>query len=281
MGTKDSASPSLVMLVRQREDRLKDQLRREREAFENDMAVTVRQLLSEIPACIMKMTLAQFLALTDIFTESEARAGRTRSRMPKSTKSSSIQSTIIAQTPVATMDRVRRVTRSMTRDSLHCTGTSSQTVPIMTPKFHPGLPETPAMLRDLVGGRKRPVASANDDNLPRTSNIFVEPGERGKIRRVTRATIRGASLARNTRRQTGTTNGPPGGIGGVVSVELDDGKMLDLDIGADPTTVLANMGPNMVRDLGRLFRAYAAKMSAFYKKCKVSSKGEVEDHADK
>lgn len=276
MGADESAA-SLAVLARQKEDLLRDQLKREREALQDDMAKTVKQLLGEIPAYIMKMTLAQFLTLTDIFTESEGREERTRTpRMSRSVKSLSRRSMAIASTSTNVVDKVRRVTRSMTRDSLQSTSIP-QGAPSMTPKFHPGLPETPAMLRELVGGRKRLAAKANGDNPPRTSNIFAEPeGGGGKIRRVTRATIRGASLAGNTQRQTEITGGPGGGIGGVVSVELEDGKMLDLDIGADPTTVLANMGPNMVRDLGRLFRAYAAKMTAFYKKCKVS-KGEGED----
>jgi hypothetical protein len=56
-------------------------------------------------------------------------------------------------------------------------------------------------------------------------------------------------------------------LGGVVSVELDNGKLLDLDITRDPSETLAGVGPTMVRDLGRLFKAYAAKMTAFYRKC--------------
>lgn len=214
------------------------------------MEELVQRLKKDLPSSILQMKLADFLLLSQFPLTSVHLTEPTQSQTE------------------ATPAKVRRITRSMVqvaRQSIIETDVRASIT--ATPKFHPGLPETPAIVRE---GRVKRVTKVPD--APRTSNVFDAPAPL----RVTRATIRPSIIVAppaetpvgsRKRRTIAKTEGP---VGGVVSVEMDNGKVLDLDITASPTRMLSSMGPGMVRDLGRLFKAYAAKMTAFYKKCKVT-----------
>lgn len=145
-----------------------------------------------------------------------------------------------------------------------------------TPKFHPGLPETPAHIRRR-GGRPRKsstVAAAAVSNIFGASEASRRPSAGGG----TRATIR-ASMARTSgvlsgggRKRTAAAAATelPGGMG-LMSLELDDGKTLDVDLTASPSKLMANLGADAVREMKAKMQAYATQLRSFFKRLRVNN----------
>ncbi|PJF18534.1 hypothetical protein PSACC_01680 [Paramicrosporidium saccamoebae] len=184
---RPKSNTNLKMLAAQyvEEERTKlDLMIRERRVLlEKELNESLQRLKKELPNGFLKLTLREFLQLETL-----------------------TRNTIV--------DKERRMTRSMARHSQRETivveqkrqtiVTETNTV-AQTPKFHPGLPETPAALR---GNRKRNTATAKATT--NSSNIFAEP----------RTTIRGSISSKRA--------------AGLMSVELTDGKVLDVDITESP-----------------------------------------------
>jgi hypothetical protein len=164
------------------------------------------------------------------------------------------------------MEWERRMTRSQTAklsllqnetDSKRQTMiTEYNSIVTATPKFHPGLPETPAAIRN----RQRKAGTIKVSE-PKSSNIFAD----GK--HVTRATIRSSIMPEETssKRKTVVQSG-------LLSVELADGKVLDVDITASPSKLVAEMGKDAVNDMKSKMQAYATQLRSFFKRLKIHNK---------
>jgi len=238
----------LVQRIDERKDFFRNTLQTERQALERSLRKVANELRNELPASVLRMSLMEFASLSQF----PNKLGLTDNDKER-------------DEPVG---KIRRLTRR--NESLVVAQMAA------SPKFHPGLPETPANIREAV---RKKILSPKDKKesitkISRTSDVFVDKTPNlNKIRRVTRATLRSSVIPRNpasTAKKCKTTSSKPN-VGGILSLELDDGKVVDVDITGSPTHVIANMGPRMVGDLGKLFKAYAAKMTAFYKKCRVPS----------
>lgn len=286
-----------IKLIEKQKLALQQKIENEREALLIELKSEMELIRKEIPNNLLTMKLLDFFTLTDERRDNPETIGIIQvaqqpsvdlkrlsgnSKLPPGNSKrlsgndkylpKETVYVVVKQTPIT---KIRRVTRSMSKSSL-IPGTGTNPIRdsfiTETPKFHPNLPETPAAIRGRIKRIEKPVSNNTLEEVPRTSAIF--DARPSTIRRVTRATIRPSltqsSIPSNSTGQSRKREPESAlNMGGTVSLETDDGKTIDLDISASPTTVVNTMEPSMVRDLGRLFKAYAAKMTAFYKKCKT------------
>lgn len=55
-----------------------------------------------------------------------------------------------------------------------------------------------------------------------------------------------------------------------MSLELDDGKMIDVDITASPSKLVAHLGVDAVREMKTKMQAYANQLKSFFKRLRVN-----------
>lgn len=190
--------------------------------LEEELMEALQRLQKELPKDILGLSLREFLKIENL----------------------------IRKSPVL-VDRGRRVTRSMAnkiRQSITTEDYKRQTIVTdnsqvaQTPKFHPGLPETPAAIRG-----SRPRKSQNPGAPPKNSNIFAPSTVRASINR-------------------------KHSVGGLMSVELTGGQVLDVDITESPSKLLAGLGQDAVVEMKKKMQEYAAHLKSFFKRLKVHDK---------
>lgn len=222
-----------VSLVESHRERLQELIRNERAILEKKLTGELCRIKRELPVSVLQITLREFLQL-EMLPIVEARGP-------------------------SIADKTRRVTRSMSaklRESITVEDSKRMTmrttdVPIITqtPKFHPGLPETPAAIR---AARRRTSKALASNAAPKTSNIFNDPSVP-----VVRASI--------TRKRTMD-------MGSVMSVELTDGKVLDVDITQSPSKLLQGLGKDAVQEMRSKMQTYATHLKAFFKRLQLHDK---------
>ena len=201
-----------------------------RDELKKELEIAARELKSQLPEGLLNMRLVDFMLLQSIVDPT-------------------VNKNEIDPEP---LNNGRRMTRSATRVSSIARKDSIITqynVP-NTPSFNPALPETPADVRRAVR-QKRALAD---------SNIFVVPDEQKKVRRITRATIRNIAPAVEDKKSEV--------LGGTISVELADGKTVDLDLTQSPSRVVQQIGQDKaaMKDLRGKMKQYASQLKTFFKK---------------
>lgn len=140
-----------------------------------------------------------------------------------------------------------------------------------TPKFHPGLPETPAQIKRAAGGvvpkfeQSRPVRIARSTirTVPTrssSSSIIATDSKEEKT---------AVALTGKTKRAPTTAN--PFQDVGVVSMELSNGRTVDLDITKSPTTAISalDLGVDALKEVKQKMQTYANQLRSFFTKLKV------------
>lgn len=272
--------------VRQPRELLEGRICSARQALQKDLHEALQRLRSELPPEWLALSLGEFLRLENFTAQLRnfLPAATCPGAPPPPTEGRARRRTVIAA------DKERRVTRSMAarqssvaaestlaedkRQTLLADPKMTAAVVPATPKFHPGLPETPAHIRRR-GGRPRKSSSVANAAV---SNIF---GGAGASQRPStggggpRATIR-ASIARTSgavgggKRTAAEATGLSGGMG-LMSLELDDGKLLDVDLAASPSKLMANLGADAVREMKAKMQAYATQLRSFFKRLRVNN----------
>lgn len=255
-------------LLEKESARMRKELKRELEAY-------VKAEFSSLPTSIKNMTMRDFLQLLD-FTAIEPPKSAVKRKRDTLVDKSDIEED--------NRDTKRRVTRSMARSSSiyvgNSSGTASAQVPA-TPKLHPLLPETPAILRKAIRLEK---AAREESNTDQASALdFKKPV------RITRSTIRvirgdtdpnandvfKAPVAPTSRRSM-----RPSKVGGktaaasnaiaedvsTVSVELSDGQVLDINLAESPKSMLKGLGTEAVKEVRAKIQTYAAQLRSLFKK---------------
>jgi hypothetical protein len=212
------------------------------------------------------MKLRDFLLLTDIASVVDSTVTASAKKRKVSTVSEADTSGGIS------MDSTRRVTRSMSRtSSLYIPATQQQqrhsqlAVP-STPQLHPLLPETPAALRKAIK-----LAKATTDDATERLEEFKKPV------RVARSTIRLAPsedahfkppnpIVPPSTKKPAHSKSPPPLDSTVVSLEMSDGKLLDVDLSQSPKTMFKGMGKEAVKEVKSKMQTYAQQLRAFFKK---------------
>lgn len=231
------------LLVGGERGRLEARITESRRLLETELNEALEQLRRELPAGVLSGTVRDFLQLQGFLQRVPVEG------VPK--------------------DRERRVTRSLAakvrmlsiagHDTLHDSSVTQ------TPRFHPGLPETPAVIRNA-----RSTNAAHD--LHKESSVFNR-----RTTRVARATIRPSAVQHSTdaprtavKRPAPTSTGKEN-VGGILSVELTNGKVLDVDITQSPSQMVGSLGREAIRDMKKTMQAYAAQLKSFFKRLKVSN----------
>ena len=226
--------------------RVSERASRERALLITELEEALQNLRNSIPTSYLSLKLRDFLELESL------------EEVPEFGKENVVTGN--------GMEWERRMTRSQTaklsllqsetelKRQTMITGYNS--IVTATPKFHPGLPETPAAIRN----RQRKVTTTKISE-PKSSNIFADGGH------VTRATIRTSIMPERmtSKRKTVVQSG-------LMSVELDDGKVLDVDITASPSKLVAEMGADAVNDMKSKMQAYATQLRSFFKRLKIHNK---------
>lgn len=117
-----------------------------------------------------------------------------------------------------------------------------------TPKFHPGLPETPAAVRNAYR-RQRLVDESKEQNLAAKRETF----------RLTRSTI----IARPSVERSSLKGKRRSDVGAILSVELDGGRTMDVDISQSPSKLAADLGKDCIGEMKRQMQAYVSRVKKF------------------
>ena len=245
-------------MVENRHLEVNEKLNRLRQELKNELAKNMISELNVLSPVVLTMSIREFLLLTDI-TTSLPRENYLKRQRETSTEEDSF-------------DVKRRITRSMARSSnITNTGTVNE-VPA-TPRLHPLLPETPAIIRKAIKlekAAKEEASVASKESAP-----FIK-----KSLRITRSTIRIAkSNCDNTTNnvfkapahQKSTQNKKvqhevEDQNAAVVSVELSDGKVLDINLAESPKSMFKGMGAEAVKEVRAKMQEYAAQLRSFFKK---------------
>jgi hypothetical protein len=229
-----------------------------RRKMEKEINADLNDEIGRMPRALLNLSVREFLLLNNVLEH--LNISEQTPRRSSISKRKRLEDTGEIET---NLDPKRRVTRSMARNSSIYI---QSTIPIpSTPQLHPLLPETPAMLRKaikLAGENdtqeefKRPVRIArstiratNDDQ---SKNFFKAPMSRKSVRQSH------ANSAKEVSALEGDSN--------VVSLELSDGKVLDVDLSKSPKSMLKGLGSEAVKEVKNKMQAYAAQLRSFFKK---------------
>ena len=140
----------------------------------------------------------------------------------------------------------RRITRSMaTRSSgilSTSNATSKSTLIPSTPKISPFLPETPAAVKKIKELQDKNNKSKNDIQKQIMS---IEP-------RILGSTI------------TSTLAVPDP----VLTVQLDNGKVLNVNLASDPSNLRMSLGAEALKEVKLRMESYASQVASFFKRLK-------------
>ena len=254
-------------LVQSRTAFLEDELRKQRADLLKEYDVLVKKELKSLPKELLSMTVRDLLQLAEMadYTDTVP-SSATKKRRIESRDSEIIDS--------------RRVTRSMARNSsLYIPSTTTTTnasdVP-STPKLHPLLPETPAVLRKAIRLAKASQPDPIDEPSEETpdfkrpvriarSTIRVVPADDANVFKApiapkSRKSVRHSAITTTTAKQEAPHDST------VVSLELSDGKVLDVDLSQSPKTMFKGMGKEAVKEVKSKMQTYAMQLRAFFKK---------------
>lgn len=220
-------------------------IQRERDALEEKLRKIISESLQSIPKELRVKPLKLFLQPPP---QSEGKRKRKTTMQTASSKPVRLESAIVD----------RRVTRSMASQQEGEEPTKRQKVSLVppnTPKFHPGLPETPAHVKKMA-------AAVPKFNQPRPIRIA-----RSTIKSVT--VPRRSSIVQERRELEGKLN--PFEDVGLVSMELSNGRTVDLDITKSPTSALSalDLGVDALKEVKEKMQAYAKQLRSFFTRLKV------------
>lgn len=222
---------------------LEEQVDKERKQLQLECEKWVSEAIKGLPGNVLSMKLRDFIQLSSV-DDSIIVEG---SAVKKARLDHQDNEEILAENH--TLTDGRRVTRSMSRNS-------SLYIP-STPQLHPLLPETPAVLRKAIKLAKAASSTADDD--------YKRPV------RITRSTIRASTIA--AKQDEGNVFKAPHKPAAVkpadstvVSLELSDGKVLDVDLSQSPKTMFKGMGKEAVKEVKSKMQTYAQQLRAFFKK---------------
>ncbi len=259
-----------------------------RRQLEGQLEGATAGLLAELPPALHALSLRHFLQLSDLLAAAEhgATDGRaTRKRtIVLSARPAKRASSIAALAALRTERRVRRsIAHGAAASPAPPARTSQGALPSLpgTPKFHPGLPETPMALR-ASRRRKNTLAPPSTPGAASTarslSSLLADPLAGGRL---SHSTIRSTILSSSTAARAGKENGgavppatpqphPKGGGANFVSLEVDDGSILDIDLRESPSKLAARLGQDSIREMKAKMQAYADQLRDFFKKLKVA-----------
>lgn len=287
----------------------KQEIDETRKTLERQLILELDRIKAGIPPQLLQLSLSDFLQL--------------HKAIPND-KEGMAQEVSLLSMPMEGVSRYRRVTRSMAAkmpNECDLIVTAAQDLSALkrqtivtenstatlgaTPKFHPGLPETPALIRKRGRSSKAPSgvlahppsnSTGRKTTRPRASQsgIFLDPSmhpalhasgrPHGSLKKEssnifaassrpsmgTRATVRSSILRIDPDTVPGDSRRSL--TAGMMSVELQDGKLLDVDITESPSKAVANLGAEAVREMKAKMQAYAAQLKSFFKRLKVHEK---------
>lgn len=224
---------------------IEERLNQEKIQLRHDIEEAIQLLTASFPPEMLTMSLGQFLQLQNLLEEALALTeGSSNGGGGELTDNTRKMTT-----------RSARRTMSLAANRKESIAPRETLVVPPTPQFHPGLPETPAMLRKRRRGRES-----------MTSNIFVDKPSL----RVTRTTIRPSNVQVTSNATSRASRVRQSDVGAVVSVELNDGKCVDVDLAASPSKLVANLGVDAIREMKDKMQAYANQIKSFFKRLKVA-----------
>lgn len=246
--------------------------------FSTQLDDCVREGLDALPKSLHNITLREFLLLESFVSALKVVMDSNDVPSNSSPTKSSKKPRLVIENRVSTIvnDNTRRVTRSMTRSSSIAAVADNQSSLIpSTPRLHPLLPETPAILRKAIKLAKetdhhttaddefrRPVRITrssirvvrNENNNP---NVFKQPTVPKKPTRQSNVKRRKNEEEEGNVVELDST---------VVSLELSNGKVLDVDLSQSPKSMFKGLGSDAVKEVKSKMKTYAAQLRAFFKK---------------
>ncbi len=196
----------------------------------NTLQSDVKTALDNLPPSLRDMTLRDFLSLIEVAPQIES--------TPRKRKILGLDATDVAR--ISTINNTdRRMTRSMTakmRQESFIIPRDSNIIPPATPRLFPGLPETPAAIRQRI-----------------------QRNEVAKPVRIAGSTIRATNIvAAEKENEVNVMN--------LIHMELSDGKVVDVDLTKSPGSVFTGIGKEKATEVKEWLSQYANAFTSFLKR---------------
>ncbi len=211
---------------------MEDEVGRCRAALAGELGACAESIRAEVAPWALGLSIGEFLALESVMERVDA-----ASRLSSASTTVFAEPTSVRRSTRSAAPRQPSLAPSDAGTEFHdATSRKSTLVVPATPRFHPGLPETPAAVRSAAG----------------------------------RASVRGSILATPVgrgRRPAGRDTLPA--PANLISVQLDSGATVDVDITQSPSKIASGLGADAVRELRAKMSVYASQLRVFFSRLRT------------
>jgi hypothetical protein len=262
------------------EQLLKDKIASERASLYSNLQNIVNEAMAKMPKELVEMNLEDFLCLLSIYS---AKSIDNELDNAKRKRKQTILGLDMKEVNRLTMgfpeDSGRRLTRSMAaklRQQTLVIGEPTEEQKrqwMATPRLHPGLPETPAIIRQAIKEEKSGVAPAQAKANPiriagstiRATNIIHQDQEPPTPLTQAKRT----KMDKNTKKMPENDENSKAAnplVSNLIHMELSDGKILDVDLTQSPGTIFKGMEKEKTSEVKQWLSQYANSFTNFLKR---------------
>lgn len=254
------------------ESLMKEKVTLERVALHFSLQKVVTEALAKMPKELVEMNLEDFLALLSVYTTKSADDEVENAKKKRKQTILGLDVKDVNRLTIGlSEDSGRRLTRSMAAKLRQQTlviaePTEEQRKQWMaTPKLYPGLPETPAIIRQAIREEKA-ATMANPIRIAgstiRATNIQAEPPTP-----VTQAKrVKTSKTVRKISENDENCKAANPLVSNLIHMELSDGKILDVDLTQSPGTIFKGMEKDKTSEVKQWLSQYANSFTNFLKR---------------
>jgi hypothetical protein len=252
---------------------LKEMITIRRAALQSSLQKVVTEALAKMPKELVEMNLEDFLSLLSIYSTKTSAEDEVENIKKK--RKQTILGLDLEDVDRLTMgfpeDSGRRLTRAMAAKLRQQTLVMKELTEeqkkqwVATPKLHPGLPETPAIIRQAIREEKA-ATMANPIRIAgstiRATNIQAEPPT--PITKAQRTKT--SKIVRKISENDENCKAANPLVSNLIHMELSDGKILDVDLTQSPGTIFKGMEKDKTSEVKQWLSQYANSFTNFLKR---------------